>query len=216
MNIQDFINQIDVLLEEYESLKKRSKYDDLSDLHEESARLAIRLQSAFDRITTQGDTYGKAAEDLRREPAHIKVVKLSYLAYAFRDDIKAGWVNKLSELVRAETSADMIEMATDLLAAGYKDAAAVIAGTAAELHLRALSNKNGIIVLDQKGKPRKADTLRIDLRQAQVTSALQDKRISYWLGLRNNAAHGSYSEYTSDDVKVLISELTTFMDGLPA
>lgn len=216
MNNQDLIDQLNILLEEYESLVKRSKYDDLSDLPQESARLAIRLQSAFDRMTTLGDTYGKDADSLRNEPAHIKVVKLSYLAYAFRDDIKAGWINRLSELIRAKTSEDMIEMATDLLSSGYKDAAAVIVGTATELHLRALSNKYGIPVLDQKGKPKKADALRIELHQTQVTSALQDKRISYWLGLRNEAAHGNYSKYTVEDVKIFISELNTFMNNLPA
>ena len=216
MTNQELVDQLDALLNEYEALVKRSKYDDLSDLPEESARLAIRLQAAFDRMTTLGDTYGKAAESLRSLEVHIKVVKLSDLAYAFRDEVKVGWVNRVSELVRAETSADMIEMATDLLSAGYKDAAAVIVGTATELHLRALSNKYGVQVLDQKGKNKKADALRIELRQAQVTCALQDKRISYWLGLRNEAAHGNYSKYTDDDVKVFISELTTFMSNLPA
>jgi hypothetical protein len=216
MNTKEFINQLDVLLGEYEDIAKRSKYDDLSDFPQESARLANRLQAAFDRMTNANDTYGKAADALRNDPAHIKVVNLSYMAYAFRDDISAGWLNRISELIRAETSKGMVEMATDLLSAGYKDAAAVIIGTAAELHLRALTAKNGIDILDQKGKFRKADALRIDLRQARVTSALQDKRISYWLGLRNDAAHGNYSEYTSDDVKVFISELATFMDGLPA
>ena len=216
MNLQGYLDRLDQLLAEFEGLKRRAQYEDLSDLPEEIARLSVRLQAAFDRMTLPNDTFGKAAEALRAEEAHIRVRELAYLAYALRDEINAGWLRSISELVHADTSAEMVEMATDLLAAGYKDPAAVVSGTALELHLRALALKHGLDVLDMKGKPKKADTLRIELRQAQATSALQDKRVSYWLGVRNEAAHGNYGNYSSDDVRSLIGEVTQFIDQLPA
>jgi len=213
---QDFIDQLDQLLSAFESLEKQSKYDDLSDLKKESVGLAARLQAAFDRMTMPGDTFALAAGAQRNQPSHIQVVQLAYLAYALRDELKDGWTERITALVHASTSADMLEMATDLSGAKYKDAAAVVAGTALELHLRALALKHHISTTDSKGKPKKADTLRIDLRQQQVTSALEDKRVLYWLGLRNDAAHGNYANYTAEDVKTLIAEVTAFIDKHPA
>lgn len=177
MNTQEYIDQLDRLLVIFEDLKKRSQYDDLSDLPMEIAGLAVRLQAAFDRITLPSDTYGKAAEAVRNDPAHVKVRELSYLAYALRDELKDGWVGRIAELVHADTSAEMLEMAEDLNVAGYKDPAAVVAGTALELHLRALAVKNGITAVDAKNKPKKADTLRAELRQAQVFSVLDRKSV---------------------------------------
>jgi hypothetical protein len=216
-NQAGFIQQLETFIAEYESLAARSQHDDLSDLHMESARLASRLQAAFDRITSPNDTYGKAAEALRDEPDHVKVVKLSFLAYALRDDLNSGWLDTITELVHAETTTGILQIAQDLVDAKYKDAAAVVCGTAVELHLRALCDKEGVDVLDAKGKPRKADQLRSDLHsKTNTTSKPQDRRITYWLTVRNEAAHGNYGEYTIEDVETMITEVTTFIGSMPA
>ncbi len=211
MHAQTFIDQLDTLLGELEGLQKKAQYDDLSDLPKESAGLAVRLQAAFDRMTMPGDTFGKAAEFLRNEPSHVKVRELGYLAYALRDELKAGWIDRITELVHADTSADMLEMADDLLSAGYKDPAVVVTGTAFELHVKALALKHGIQLSDANGKPKKADALRTALRQIQVTSALEDKRALYWMGLRNDAAHGNYASYSAADARMFVSEVSDFI-----
>jgi len=213
---EDSIKQLDILLAEYERLAALSKYDDLSDLKMESGRLAARLQAAFDRITHPTDSYGKAAEQQRNDPNHLKVVELSFLAYGLREDLKAGWTSDFTELVHAETTSDMVEMAENLIASGYKDASAVICGTALELHIRALCAKYLIGLTDNNGKTKKADTLRADLKKASIISALQDKRMVYWLGLRNDAAHGHYANYSKDDVAGLINEVRNFIMSTPA
>ena len=218
MTIKDeFLLQLDALVQEYEALAARSQHDDLSDFPMESARLATRLQSAFDRIATPGDTYGKESEALRDSPAHIKVVQLSFLAYALREDLKSGWIDTITGIVHAETSTGLLDMAALLLDGGYKDAAAVIAGTALEMHLRALADRNGIDVLDTKGKHRKADQLRSDLHsKTHTTSKAQDRRITFWLTIRNEAAHGNYATYQLSDVETVLAEVTDFIQAFPA
>jgi len=213
---QTFISQLELLLTQFETLKQKSKYDDLSDFGEESSRLATRLQALFDRITRPSDTYGRHAEELRPERVHIKVLELAYLGYALKDDLEAGWANSFAELVRAESSAEMMQIADDLSAGGYKDAAAVIAGTALELHLRALANLESIPVTDAKGKFRKADQIRQDLHGLQVTTKPQDRRILYWLSIRNSAAHGDFTEYSKDEVSGLLDEVRAFIESMPA
>ena len=117
-------------------------------------------------------------------------------------------------LVTAEVFADYMEMAEYLLESGYKDPAAVIAGSTLEEHLRQLCRKNGIPIVRQKdGKdvPLKADQLNSNLTKAEVYSTLDQKQVTAWLDLRNKAAHGEYGEYNADQVKGMITGITEFM-----
>ena len=72
----EMVNQIEEVLKQHAALVGRSQYDDLSDLQAESKALANRLQALLDRIAPPGSTYGKAAEAVRSEPAHVKIAEL--------------------------------------------------------------------------------------------------------------------------------------------
>ena len=87
-------------------------------------------------------------------------------------------------------------MADYLTQQGYKDAAAVVVGSVLEQHLRKLSQRNSIDVVQSGGAPKKADALNSELAGATVYSKLVQKNVTAWLGLRNKAAHGEYTEYT--------------------
>ena len=211
--IQD---QLGELLEIRRTLQGRSVHDDLSDLPEESGVLASRLQAALDRFTVPGSTYGKAAEVARPLPSHVKIPELSAIAQALLDDLAKGWIRGVTELIHAETFADMLEVASELLDKGYKDSAAVVAGTALEVHLRTLSSKYGLDVKQVSGKYKKADTLNAELKKEGAYSPLQQKQVTAWLDLRNSAAHGHYSEYDISDVKRLMEDVGLFIDKYPA
>ncbi len=140
------------------------------------------------------------------------VNELAALAYSLRDDIRAGWISSLVELVHADTYADLIDMSRGLHRSGYKDAAAIISGTALELHIKALADEHAIKLLDEKGRLRQTDVIKSDLRKEGALSALQEKQITYWLGVRNSAAHGSYTDYTKEDVLRMIDGVADFLD----
>ena len=72
------------------------------------------------------------------------VGKLFSIAKALRDDIKAGCLKSFAELIHGELFGDFLEMAKHLLDEGYKDAAAVIAGSTLEGHLRQLCGLYGV------------------------------------------------------------------------
>lgn len=107
-------------------------------------------------------------------------------------------------------------MSEHLLEEGYKDAAAVIAGTVIEQHLRALCVLNSIATTQPDGKWRKAEMLNQDLVKAGATTTLEQKMVTSWLGLRNAAAHGEYEKYEETQVRLMIQAVSFFMARHPA
>ena len=136
---------------------------------------------------------------------------------AVKVELKGGWLETTKGLVSAEIFSDFIEMSEHLLEEGYKDAAAVMIGSVLEQHLRELCDKHSIdtfIEKDGERKPFKADRLNAELAKAKIYSKLDQKNITAWLGLRNNAAHGKYNEYEKDQVDVMVRAVTDFMSRL--
>lgn len=136
------------------------------------------------------------------------------ITQAIRDEIAGDWFISIRGLVTAEVFADFLEMADHLLETGYKDPAAVMGGSVLEEHLRQLCLTNGIdpdVLVDDVPKPKKADRLNADLAKEEVYSKLDQKTITAWLGLRNDAAHGQYDRYTVDQVSNMLSGITEFM-----
>jgi acetolactate synthase small subunit len=135
---------------------------------------------------------------------------------ALKADVEAGYVETLEALVHAEVFADFLEMAQELQIKGFKDPAAVIAGSVLEEHLRKLAAASGINPERGNGSPKKADTINAELAKAQVYNKLQQKQITAWLDLRNKAAHGEYDEYDHQQVTGLIRDVRNFLIKYPA
>ena len=117
-------------------------------------------------------------------------------------------------LIAAEFFSDFLDMAGHLLEEGYKDPAAVLAGSVLEEHLRQLADKNGVDIIEKRnGKDvfRKADTLNADLTKTKAYNVLEQKSVTSWLDLRNNAAHGKYGQYTKDQVQLMLDGIRGFM-----
>jgi hypothetical protein len=133
---------------------------------------------------------------------------------AIKSEIEQGWVNSLRNLISAEIFTDFIEMAEHLLEENYKDPAAVMIGSVLEEHLRQLCNKNGIdISIEKNGKevPKKADLLNAELTKSGIYNKLDQKNVTALLDLRNKAAHGQYSEYTKEQVELMLRNVMDFI-----
>ena len=141
------------------------------------------------------------------------------ILHALREDIDGGYLSTLREVIHADVFSDFTEMAAYFIAEGYKDPAAVIAGSVLEEHLRKLCQKHGVstdIVGSSGVRPKKADQMNADLAKAAVYSSMQQKQVTAWLGLRNDAAHGKYGEYGVEQVRLFIDGLRDFMVRTPA
>ena len=213
-----FEAQLDGIVDDYEAMRNASKYTDLSDLpKDERQSLTTRSVAAVHRISGTTSTYSREiARIIEINPAlHVHTSSVIGVAKALRHDIAEGNLRTLTELVHAAVFADFLEMAKQLLESGYKDAAAVICGSTLESHLRELCKKFGIAT-EVNGRPKKADKMNSELAKATAYSALDQKSVTAWLGLRNKAAHGEYGEYDENQVDVLISGVEHFVARTPA
>ena len=222
MDKNAFVLQLDGLLAQHQDLVSRSQYDDLSDLPDSGRQaLVSRAVAAIHRISGARSSYSLELERLLRTlpPLHVHTEPVLGVVQALRDDIKNNHLESV-ELVQAETFSDLLDMAEHLSATGYKDVAAVIAGSALEVHLRALCGKLGLSLNSQKAdgtlRHKKADAVNTELCQANAYSKLDQKNVTAWLDLRNKAAHGKYSEYQAEQVKLLIAGIRDFIARHPA
>lgn len=216
------LQQLDELLAEYEELRARAKYDDLSDLSEpDVVRFATRSRAAIHRISGPSSPYVSQCEEIVKERAHpgYKARRLVGVVASLRADVAAGYLRSVSELIHGELFGDFLDMAQHLLDEGYKDAAAVIAGSALEAHLRQLCQKAGVsveVANEANTRPKKADVLNAELAKANVYSKLDQKTVTSWLALRNDAAHGHYDRYEAGQVKLLVAGIRDFITRNPA
>lgn len=223
MGIQEeLISQLDDVLAEWSALVKRSKYDDASDLPEaEVGQFVSRAEAAIHRIAGTPSPYADQAGRVFKTKAYTGYYgrALAGILQSLRADLAAGYVKSQRELLHAELFADFLEMAQHLLNEGYKDAAAVIAGSSLEAHLRQLCHKSGIgceITNGPSTFPKKAERLNADLATAEAYSKLDQKNVTAWLDLRNKAAHGKFTEYETSQVGLMIAGIRDFITRKPA
>ncbi|MFC1567467.1 hypothetical protein ACFL3R_01350 [Thermodesulfobacteriota bacterium] len=223
MDYAIFEKQLDSLLAEYKSFQGQSQRKDLSDLPKNDRQsLITRAKAAVYRISGGNSIYSNDIEKIIQvhPNLHRHTSLIMGIAQALRDDIKAGYITTLTEIAHGDIFADFLEMAQHLLESGYKDGAAVIAGSTLESHIRELCNKFKIPIeeTDKKGKlrPMKADRLNADLAKIPAYTKLDQKSITAWLDLRNKAAHGHYADYNDEQVTLLITGIREFIARNPA
>ena len=216
--MQNLTDQLNVILDIFAKYSKASQHDDLSDLPmSDRQNLVTRAISAIHRISGLRSTYSMEVERILKQSPHIHIHtgNIIGIVQALRDDLQDGYKDTLIELVHAEIFADFLEMAQYLLEAGYKDAAAVIAGSTLESHIKELSHKHNIST-ENNGKSIKVDSLNSELVKLEVYSKLDQKNVTAWMGLRNDAAHGDYSKYTNEQVALLIAGIRDFIGRVTA
>ena len=172
------------------------------------ARLAPRASDYRGQVTRSLERYEAA------HPNHLK--NLIGVLRALRADYEAGYMTSVEELIHADVFGDLLGMAGELLGKGYKDACAVLTGSVLEEHIRKLCNRYAVAVESADGAPRKADTLNAELVKANAYSKLDQKSVTAWLGLRNDAAHGHYDRYTHEQVGLLLEGVRNFLTRHPA
>lgn len=214
------MQQVDALLGSVRDLEQTSQYDDISD-HPTSKLMHARsrLAAALERFAPQGSEYREALSRVNEEygSAHnFAVLELAGVLSALRDDYADGYLRTVEQLVHADLFADFLEMAKELLDKGFKDPAAVLAGSVLEEHLRKLAQERGLGTMNAQGEPLSASRLNDDLKAHGTYDALEHKQVTAWQALRNDAAHGDYGNYDHKQVAALIQGVRDFMVRHPA
>jgi hypothetical protein len=214
MNNEFHINQLNRLLEKYHELRSSSQYNDLSDKPKIDRQSLITSSiAAIHRISGENSTYSKEIIKIQQLNPHLHTHTSDVLGVvsSLKDDIENGYLRTLVEIIHSNVFSDFLEMSTHLNETGYKDAAAVLAGSTLENHLKQLASKNGITLIDAKENAKKASNINIELTKADVYEKLDNKNVTAWLDLRNKAAHGNYDEYNSEQVKLFITSIKDFI-----
>jgi hypothetical protein len=204
------------IIKQIDDVLSRCKETDRDD--QETATAYAMVVSAIRRLSPPGSTYAATVDGHEHSLSHHQRGTM-YMEFeaaigtlrGLRNEYEAGYLQSVVELVHADVFADFLEMADYLLRQGYKDPAAVVAGSVLEAHLRKLCLKNSIDVLKADGLPKKADALNSGLSSANVYSKLDQKGVTHWLGLRNDAAHGNYNAYTKEQVESMIDQVRDFV-----
>jgi hypothetical protein len=219
LDVNTFTAQIDKLLGQYQILRGQSKYDDLSDLEYALDGYIVRLRAGIERLAPNPSTYieeMKATADDRESSTTLKLSVYRGILSALRADITEGWLERVAELLHADTFADFIGQSMELHGKGYDNAAAVVAGSALEAHIRLLCQKHGISTASPSGQHTSADRMNAELVKASAYNALQQKAVASWQAIRNAAAHGEYDKYTKEQVVNMINSVRDFMLRYPA
>lgn len=216
------IGQLDDVTAALGELQSQCKYDDLSGLPVNLYMQVLTMaDAAVKRITLISSAYARQMSQIveAKQTVRLKMLSAIGVIEALRRDITAGYVHSVEELLHGELFGDFLFMADHLLSEGYKDAAAVIAGSTLESHLRTLCEKHGIAIEHSRAgelRPKNADLLNAELAKAETYSKLDQKSVTAWLDLRNKAAHGHYDEYQKDQVGLMIAGIRDFVARFPA
>lgn len=184
----------------------------------ESRALLTRMVATVERWARTGSPYRDQAARVLVDSKHdsSRVLLLAGVLQALRDDIEAGHLRTVEELIHADVFGDFLGMADELHGKGYKDPAAVIAGSVLEEHLRKLAATHDVPVETDDGRPIPADRINADLVKADAYTKLEQSQVTASLALRNRAAHGKYDEYDAGQVAGLIRDVRGFMIRHPA
>ena len=214
-----FETELETLIQEYATARKQSQHDDASDVISDVRvkQMQTRCLAAIERAAGRNSVYFEQAQAILEENDHSwgHLAGQIGVAESLLHNIRAGCLKTLEELVHGEVFGDFLEMAQYLADSGYKDPAAVVAGSTLEAHLKQLCKKVGVAT-DMGGKPKKADTINAELAVTGVYSKLDQKNVTAWLGLRNSAAHGDYAAYDKGPVALLIAGVRDFVTRVPA
>ena len=222
LNEDVLIEQLDDVTAALGELRSRCKYDDLSGLPVNLYMQVLTMaDAAVKRVAPISSAYARQMSQIveAKQTVRLKMLSAIGIIEALRRDVAAGYVHSIEELLHGELFGDFLSMADHLLNEGYKDAAAVIAGSTLEAHLRTLCEKHGINIEHSKAgelRAKNADLLNAELAKAEAYGKLDQKNVTAWLDLRNKAAHGHYDEYEKDQVGLLIAGVRGFVTRLPA
>ncbi|WP_044640816.1 hypothetical protein [Risungbinella massiliensis] len=127
---------------------------------------------------------------------------------AAQDEFEHGFLTNLKTLLAAEFFDDLLEQAEHLLEFQYYGASAVITGCVLEDGLRRLCQVHEIPITSNS----RVEQMNVSLVKAGVYHKLTQKQVTAYQDVRNKAAHGSWDQFTKEDVEDFIRWTRRFME----
>lgn len=213
------VSEIDQVMQAFTATRRRSHYDDLSDLpYDEVVEVGTLMASTLQRLGPPGTIYRTQGEAVGRNvTAHAsRVAKTAPgLLRALREEFSKGRYRFLDEVIRQDVFGDFLAMAENLVH-DAPDAAAVLAGGVLEEHLRKLATRAGVDPNSANGKGKAVENLAADLVKANVLRSSDHKSITSWYALRTDPAHGRFRQHIGPEIAAMIQGVRAFLERSPA
>jgi len=181
------------------------------------------LSDIVTRISPENSIYQSNAISILKNPImndkqrlFTDIIALFGFLQALKTAYSEGLHGSIKELIHINLFNDLLDASEYLLQEGWKDAAAVMIGGLLEDHLIKLSQKNNIQLSKDEKFQKKSSQLNDELAKSNVYSKGDHKSINAWLDIRNNAAHGKHSEYTKEQVELMLLGIRDFISRKPA
>ncbi|AXI62931.1 DUF4145 domain-containing protein [Pseudomonas kribbensis] len=169
---------------------------------------SVKVKALLERVCGKESSYlQRFTEADQNQMFDIGIARFERMRAVFlaaKEDFEGGYLNSVRNLVQAEVFGSELEQASELLAAQYVPAAAVIAGVVLETSLRNLCTEHGIT----HGS---LNRMNDELVKAGAYNSLQHKRITAMAAIRNSAAHGKKGEFEPEDVKGMLDDVERFL-----
>ena len=202
------------ILAHVQRLDSSLKGEELAEVTSWVSRLGNLLRRLYPSDNQHFETYSSALSTKQFYMLHSRwnahFAQMLGVAQSVEHDINEGLLEDFRRLVQADLFVDFLEMSEHLLQEGYKDAAAVLAGSVLENTLRKVAEQNSVPTVSKSGKPLTIEPLNIALAKQGAYSKLVQKQVTSWAHVRNKAAHGEFGEYSSEEVKLMLLFVQSF------
>lgn len=165
------------------------------------------LSKCAGRDSEHYEAFLEAEKPLSLESEYDQLKRVRAAFKAAKEDYEGGYMSSYRKLAQAEVFDNELDQAKELCESGYYQAAAVIAGTILETTLKT-------ICIEKDMPTGKLDKMNADLAKENLYNKLTQKRITALADIRNSAAHGNNSNYTSNDVVQMISDVERIITDL--
>jgi uncharacterized protein (UPF0332 family) len=155
----------------------------------------------------QSAHYQRLKEQFPSYPKWPNVEQAFGVLLAAKEDFESESLFSLKQLIEADIFDEFLEQAEHLLMAGYFQPAAVIAGSVLEDGLRKLCLAKEISLPDHP----KLEWMNTELAKTGAYTKLLQKKITSLADIRNNAAHGKWTEFEKSDVEAMVRDIRDFM-----
>ena len=146
---------------------------------------------------------------VRQKVTVLEALRESYINELY-DDLEA--------LISSHVMTNLMEQAEALLGEGIQRqyshlAAAVLCGAVLEDALRRLCQRQAppIDIVTSHGEKKTLEPLIQDLQRAKVFNKLVGDQLRAWAKIRNYAAHGEFSEFTREQVDLMLPGVKHFL-----
>ncbi|MBN2735257.1 MAG: hypothetical protein JXQ82_10455, partial [Methanomicrobiaceae archaeon] len=225
---KEIIKQMEDVYNQYSNFTKKNVNRDIFSKNFPISSLYLHYTALADTILQFAPKESQYYINVKKIEREINLMDLkainnatifcSSILVALRNAYIKGYLYTVEEQINAGIFVDFLEMAEQFLEYGdqYIHPAAFLIGGVLEEHLRKLAIKNDILITKENEKYRKAEELNTELRNNGVYDLNEQKSITSWLGLRNDADHAHWDNYSKEKVQVMLMDVKRIIKQYPA